>query len=263
MFDDRNDINSASFEKDDAKAQHEESWENLDDLPSLTQGRHRRRNRLRPRVIPPAFMIAIIMVVILGVAGLLTAGFILSRPDYSGALAELDDYEGYVMVEPDEALVDGASGNDLFNYRWPCAGEVSSLYGKRVHPISKQEKFHSGLDIAAPYWEQVFAIGDGEIEWAARKGGKGNLVVIRHNNKYESHYFHLQKIHVKKGAKVLKGDLIGWVGSTGYSKGPHLHLEIHKYGVPVNPAKYLPPPDEDRLVRLREKGIAWPIGGNN
>jgi murein DD-endopeptidase MepM/ murein hydrolase activator NlpD len=156
---------------------------------------------------------------------------------------------------------DGADGesNDPnpggLNLRWPLIAEISSPYGYRVHPISKERKLHNGIDIAAPYWKEVFAAGDGKVEWAGRKGGKGNTVIIRHNSKFQTYYCHLQKCKVKKGEEVLRGDLIGWVGSTGYSRGPHLHLELHKNGVPVDPAPYLPEPTEAMLKRLKEKGI--------
>ncbi|GAB4311567.1 MAG: hypothetical protein Kow0059_01700 [Candidatus Sumerlaeia bacterium] len=201
----------------------------------------------------------ILMGVVMAASGFLIYRFASHDPDYEAILAAL---EGRDDPEDEDAPDQSPARSKIPDFRWPCAGEISSLFGERVHPISGKRSRHTGIDIAAPYYEPVYAAASGTVTWAARSGGKGNLVVIRHNDVYSTQYFHLQKIKVRKGEQVLQGDLIGWVGSTGYSNGPHLHLEVHKRGVPVDPANYLPPPAEERLARLKREGIDYPIGGD-
>jgi len=116
---------------------------------------------------------------------------------------------------------------------------ISSGFGRRLHPIHKSWRAHNGVDYAAPVGTPVRAVSDGVVEFAGRQGGFGNLLVLRHQGKYETAYAHLNGFApaVKKGAKVSQGEIVAFVGSTGWSTGPHLHYEIRIDGVPHNPAE--------------------------
>ncbi|MEZ4995703.1 MAG: M23 family metallopeptidase [Saprospiraceae bacterium] len=118
--------------------------------------------------------------------------------------------------------------------------EVSSGYGMRIHPISKQRVLHRGIDIRAPKGTPVVATADGIVEFAAREHNYGLKIVIRHDDEYTSLYAHLGEIKVKPGDQITKGTVIALVGSTGKSTAPHLHYEIRKDGKTVDPAEYLP-----------------------
>lgn len=121
---------------------------------------------------------------------------------------------------------------------------ISSYFGMRFHPILKVWRPHHGVDYAAPYGTPVQSIGDGRVIYAGWRGGYGKYVAIKHPNGYISGYGHLSKIFVKVGQKVKQGQIIGKVGSTGLSTGPHLHFEI-KYGNRfINPLKLKLPPAE-------------------
>lgn len=115
---------------------------------------------------------------------------------------------------------------------------VSSGYGYRNDPIYNTTKFHAGLDFAATMGTDVFATADGVIEWADRKSEYGNCIDISHGYNYTTRYGHLSEILVKKGQQVKRGDLIGKVGSTGKSTGPHLHYEVRYKDEPQNPVNY-------------------------
>jgi len=114
---------------------------------------------------------------------------------------------------------------------------LSSTYGMRKHPISGFNKMHKGIDFAAPKGTPVYAGGNGVIERAGRNGGYGNYIRIRHNNEYKTAYAHLSgfKKGISKGVRVNQGEVIGYVGSTGRSTGPHLHYEIIYQNKQINP----------------------------
>lgn len=116
---------------------------------------------------------------------------------------------------------------------------ISSLFGYRRHPIHKTMKFHNGVDYAAPKGTAIFASGNGVVEMAQYVNGYGNYVKIRHNGEYETAYGHMQGFAkgIRKGVRVRKGQVIGYVGSTGQSTGPHLHFEILRKGQRINPLK--------------------------
>ena len=117
--------------------------------------------------------------------------------------------------------------------------KLSSNFGMRKHPISGYNKMHKGIDFAAPKGTPVYAGGNGVIEIAGRNGGYGKYIRIRHNNEYKTAYAHLSgfKKGIKKGVRVNQGDVIGYVGSTGKSTGPHLHYEIIYKNKQINPLK--------------------------
>ncbi|MCM0045136.1 MAG: peptidoglycan DD-metalloendopeptidase family protein [Burkholderiaceae bacterium] len=112
---------------------------------------------------------------------------------------------------------------------------VTSGFAMRVHPVSGQWKQHKGIDFAAPTGTPIRATGDGVIEFAGSAGGYGNLVVVRHGAVYSTAYAHMSRIAARRGAHVAQGDIIGYVGSTGWSTGPHLHYEFRVNNEARNP----------------------------
>lgn len=116
---------------------------------------------------------------------------------------------------------------------------MASGYGYRTDPFTKVKKFHYGMDFTAPRGTPIYATGDGVVTRADNSlSGYGNHIVINHGYGYESLYGHLYKYNVRKGAKVTRGDIIGFVGSTGRSSGPHVHYEVFKDGERVNPMNF-------------------------
>jgi murein DD-endopeptidase MepM/ murein hydrolase activator NlpD len=116
---------------------------------------------------------------------------------------------------------------------------MASGYGYRSDPFTKARKMHQGMDFTAPTGTPIFATGDGVIKKADNTvSGYGNHIVIQHGYGYETLYAHLSKYKVKAGQRVKRGDIIGFVGSTGRSEAPHLHYEVHKDGKPVNPINF-------------------------
>ena len=120
---------------------------------------------------------------------------------------------------------------------------MASGFGMRIDPIYKTNKFHHGMDFAAPIGTPIYATGDGTIEKIKKSRSKkdyGNYILINHGYDYQSFYAHLDKVIVSKGRKVKRGDLIGYVGNTGISSGPHLHFEIWKGDKSIDPLIYFP-----------------------
>lgn len=127
-----------------------------------------------------------------------------------------------------------------FLMKTPINGaRLSSSFGRRRHPISGYSRLHKGTDFAAPRGTPIYAAGHGTIERANRYGGYGKYVRIRHANGYKTAYAHMRgfKRGMRKGKRVRQGDVIGYVGSTGASTGPHLHYEVYIKGKPVNAMK--------------------------
>ena len=116
---------------------------------------------------------------------------------------------------------------------------LSSNFGMRKHPISGFNKLHKGVDFAAPYGTPIYAGGNGIVEYAKTNGGYGKYIRIRHNNNYKTAYGHLKNINknIYVGKRVNQGDIIGYVGSTGNSTGPHLHYEVIFKNKQINPMK--------------------------
>lgn len=117
-------------------------------------------------------------------------------------------------------------------------GAISG-FGIRIHPVHKIRKFHSGIDFTAPIGTPIYATGNGTIESAGYDGGYGLRVMINHGYSYKTLYGHMSKSLVRAGQRVKRGDLIGYVGNSGTSTGPHLHYEVHKNGSPVNPVNFI------------------------
>lgn len=122
---------------------------------------------------------------------------------------------------------------------WPLNGPVSSPFGYRIHPITGTRRLHAGIDISAGYGAPIRAAGNGVVILAEWFGGYGNAIVIDHGGGLTTLYAHQSALNVGVGAAVTAGDVIGYVGSTGFSTGPHLHFETREYGTPVNPMSYL------------------------
>lgn len=132
---------------------------------------------------------------------------------------------------------------------------VASGYGYRIDPIYKTTKFHAGLDFTAPQGTPIYATANGTVEVAGfTEGGYGNHVVINHGYGYQTLYGHMFKVKTHVGEVVKRGEVIGYVGSTGKSTGPHCHYEVHKNGVPVDPIYFfyndLSPEQFDRILKL-------------
>jgi len=120
---------------------------------------------------------------------------------------------------------------------WPAQGRVSSRFGQRIHPITGDRKMHSGVDIAAPKGTEVYAAKDGKVVHAGFLGNAGLAGILDHGG-LETRYYHLSRIEAQQGNNVRQGDLIGLVGSTGASTGPHLHFETRVGGEPVDPLSF-------------------------
>ena len=117
--------------------------------------------------------------------------------------------------------------------------QMASGFGYRTDPFTKARKMHEGMDFTAKIGTPIFATGDGIVERADNSAsGFGNHIVIRHGFGYETLYGHLSKYKCRAGQRVKRGDIIGYVGSTGRSEGPHLHYEVHKGGKAVNPLNF-------------------------
>lgn len=131
---------------------------------------------------------------------------------------------------------------------------IASGFGFRIHPIYKVPKMHTGIDFSAPTGTPIYATGNGTIanDQDLRNSGYGNYVLIDHGFGYQSLYAHVSRTNVRVGQKVKRGDIIAFVGSTGRSTAPHLHYEVIKNGVKINPINFffndLSPEEYDRLI---------------
>lgn len=122
---------------------------------------------------------------------------------------------------------------------WPVEGPVTGSFGERVDPFNGEGAFHTGVDISTAYGQAVIAPADGAVAFAGESGGYGRLLILEHGQGISTRYGHLAGFAVAEGQRVRRGDLIGYVGRSGRSTGPHLHYEVRIQDVPVNPHKYL------------------------
>jgi murein DD-endopeptidase MepM/ murein hydrolase activator NlpD len=122
---------------------------------------------------------------------------------------------------------------------WPVEGAVTGSFGERIDPFNGEGAFHSGVDIASSYGQEVIAPADGVVVFADFQGGYGRAIVIDHSRGISTRYGHLANFAVACGQHVHRGDTIGYVGLSGRSTGPHLHYEVRINNTPVNPHKYL------------------------
>lgn len=130
---------------------------------------------------------------------------------------------------------------------------LSSGYGTRIHPVLGGRRGHTGVDLAAPTGTPVYATADGLVSRANWFSSYGNFISIEHGADLQTRFAHLSEIVVKAGEKVKKGELIGYVGSTGRSTGPHLHYEVRVDGVAVDPSPYMVPGDAHRQFALTDR----------
>lgn len=135
---------------------------------------------------------------------------------------------------------------------------TASGYGPRIHPYYKIIKFHGGMDFTAPSGTEVYATGDGVIGSVITSNrGYGNYIIVDHGFGYTSLYAHLDRFNVRKGQKVIRGEVIGFVGNTGMSLAPHLHYEVALNGRAVDPVNYyfndLTPEEYERMIELSAK----------
>jgi murein DD-endopeptidase MepM/ murein hydrolase activator NlpD len=132
---------------------------------------------------------------------------------------------------------------------------MASGYGYRIHPIYKVRKLHTGTDFSAPTGTPIYATGDGKVSTYKRsRAGYGNHIIIDHGYGYQTLYAHMSKVDVKRGQKVKRGDVIGYIGSSGRSTAPHLHYEVIKDGRKINPINYffndLSPEEYEMMLEL-------------
>lgn len=122
---------------------------------------------------------------------------------------------------------------------WPVRGFLTSSFGWRASPFTNRRQMHEGVDIATRRGTPVRATANGMVVSYAFMGGHGNTVILDHGFGYRTNYAHLDSAAVRAGQRVKRGEVIGYVGTSGVVTGPHLHYEVHVNGVPVNPARYL------------------------
>lgn len=130
--------------------------------------------------------------------------------------------------------------SSVSGFQWPVNGSVTSGFGYRVHPIYGTRRLHQGLDLSGGSGTPIAAAKSGTVLSAGWRGGYGNAVVISHGDGVTTLYAHQSSMNVSSGSQVSRGDIIGWVGSTGASTGPHLHFEVRINGSAVDPRPYLP-----------------------
>lgn len=198
--------------------------------------------------------------------------FGLQKGDSFKAVYQVSTHNGSILGVDKVLYAEFLHGNDTYqayyyddgsgNYYWNEKGEsmrkaflkaplsytrISSGFSySRRHPVTRKVRPHTGIDYAAPAGTEVMSIGDGVVVYKGYKTQEGNMVKIKHNSVYTSAYLHLSKYakNLKVGDRVSQGQVIGYVGSTGYSTGPHLDFRIWKNGTPINPLKMDSPPAE-------------------
>ena len=163
--------------------------------------------------------------------------------------AQMDAIAAQIAAEEEAARQEAAqNGTDYTgpgstatgSYTWPCPSctYITSGYGNRIHPIFGTERWHSGIDIGAAAGATVIAADSGTVSVATYSSSYGNYVMIYHSNGTYTLYAHMSSIAVTAGQSVTKGDTIGYVGSTGWSTGPHLHFEIRNSGGTIDPTQF-------------------------
>jgi murein DD-endopeptidase MepM/ murein hydrolase activator NlpD len=151
---------------------------------------------------------------------------------------------GATMVGLTLGLTRNATTADWFRANsapnlWPVEGQVTASFGERIDPFNGEGAFHSGVDISSAYGSPVVAPADGVVTFSDLLGGYGRAIMIDHGNGISTRYGHLSGFAVTAGQHVHRGDVIGYIGTSGRSTGPHLHYEVRINDTPVNPYKYL------------------------
>jgi murein DD-endopeptidase MepM/ murein hydrolase activator NlpD len=122
---------------------------------------------------------------------------------------------------------------------WPVEGRVTGSFGERIDPFNGEGAFHNGMDISTTYGEPVRAAADGSVVFADLMNGYGRVIIVEHNHGVSTRYGHLSGFAVTDGQTVRRGEVIGYVGRSGRTTGPHLHYEVRINDTPVNPYRYL------------------------
>jgi murein DD-endopeptidase MepM/ murein hydrolase activator NlpD len=151
---------------------------------------------------------------------------------------------GATMVGLTMGLTRNATTADWFKANsapnlWPVEGQVTASFGERIDPFNGEGAFHSGVDIGSSYGAHVIAPADGVVTFSDQLGGYGRAIKIDHGHGISTRYGHLSGFAVTAGQAVHRGDVIGFIGTSGRSTGPHLHYEVRINDTPVNPYKYL------------------------
>lgn len=131
---------------------------------------------------------------------------------------------------------------------WPVLGRITSRFGERLDPFGGEGEFHTGLDIASHFGDDVRAAADGVVTWAGPREGYGDVVIIDHGFGISTWYAHLSGFNTQVGMPVRRGDVIGYEGESGRATGPHLHFEVRMQNAPVNPWRYLHQVDSAGIV---------------
>ncbi|NJL61510.1 MAG: M23 family metallopeptidase [Methylacidiphilales bacterium] len=154
--------------------------------------------------------------------------------------------ESQLLVKSLQNLI-GASNTSITNEKsnsqiaFPTAKgtPITSGFGWRIHPITGERRFHTGIDFGAAMGTPIYAMTPGRVEFAGKRGGYGNAVIVNHGGGKSTLYGHASKLYVQEGQQVRRGQAIAAVGSTGMSTAPHLHFEVRVNDKPINPRPYL------------------------
>jgi len=181
----------------------------------------------------------------------LAAQFVNDGTAYTGyAFTDSDGSEGYYA--PDGSSLQKIFLKSPLKYKYISSGFQAARYNPVIHKVTS----HYAIDYAANYGTPASSVGDGTVTFAGWRTGYGYSVDVRHNSTYLTRYGHFSKLAVQSGDHVSQGDTVGYVGSTGWSTGPHLHYEVHKNGTPVNPLTMDLPSDkslaENRMPAFQE-----------
>ena len=158
-------------------------------------------------------------------------------------LAELERQEDQLLAESQAlaGVINGSSGSGqgTGSLIYPVNGPITSPFGWRIHPILGYKKFHTGVDFGVGYGTPIRAADSGTVIYATWMGGYGNVIIVDHGAGLSTLYAHQSSVAVGTGTRVTRGQTVGYVGSTGFSTGPHLHFEVRVNGNPVDPMAYL------------------------
>jgi murein DD-endopeptidase MepM/ murein hydrolase activator NlpD len=170
------------------------------------------------------------------------AGYEAAGPDeeFSSLFASWEALDDGGLIGNEDTIIAAPRSGVSVPSRMPVDGlRMSSGYGMRTHPVLGGRRQHNGVDLAASHGTPVYATADGLVGKAQYWGSYGNYVQIEHGGELQTRYAHLSSYTVRMGDMVQKGDLIGYIGSTGRSTGPHLHYEVRVAGEPVDPRPYM------------------------
>ncbi|HEY5387800.1 MAG TPA: peptidoglycan DD-metalloendopeptidase family protein [Thermoleophilia bacterium] len=158
-------------------------------------------------------------------------------------LALLEQQENQLLAESNAltGVITGSSGSGVGTgtMMWPVSGPITSPFGYRIHPILGYRKLHTGIDFGVGYGTPIHASDSGTVIYATWMSGYGNVIIIDHGRGISTLYAHQSSLAVGYGTRVTRGQVVGYVGSTGFSTGPHLHFEVRVNGNPVDPMGYL------------------------